>query len=223
LLRGGQVEDIWLDESLSSLAEELGGRSFLPDTATFSNYVAEVVYDAYQYFANPGNNNLLQVADTILPEFGAGWLYARYLTDQFGPGITNQLEATTLTGTANVAFQTGLPFATTASRWALANYVSDLPGFAPPPGVFYRSWSFRATFGSLYQQDPVDFPIPFPLLPPVVSGSGVNVSGVLHSGSGFYVDVHQGPGAAAFTLHLAGPSALLPAEVVPRMSIIRIH
>lgn len=223
LLRGGPPEDLWLDESLSSFAEELGGRSFLPDTATFSTYVTPDLENAYGYLLDPGDHFLLQTSDTVLEDFGAGWMFVRYLVDQYGPTLTNQLEQTTLTGTANVAAQTGVPFTTVATRWALANWVSDLPGFAPPVGVFYRSWSFRAVFASFNAQDPYDFPIAFPLQPPLVSGLGVDVAATLHAGSGFYVDIHQAPGAAAFTLRFGSGLGLVTADVTPRLAVIRIH
>ena len=223
LIRGGPQEDIWLDEALSSFAEELGGRSYLPDSTTFSQYVIEVVYDAYHYLAAPGNYFLLQTGDTVLAEFGAGWLYMRYLVDQFGSGLTRKLEQTALTGTDNVAAQTGFPFATTVTRWALAAWVSDLAGFTPPPELTYASWSFRRTFASAHAQDPTDFPSAFPLAPLADSGTAINVVGFLRGGSGSYVRALQGPGAAGFTLVFSGSSGLPASAVVPRLSAIRIR
>ena len=216
LILGGNLEDLWLDEALSSLAEELGARSFLPDSATFETYVVNDLSNAYDFLSDPGDHFLLQTSDTVLEDFGAGWLYARYLVDQFGDGITNKLEQTTLTGADNVAAQTGLPFTTTATRWALANWVSDLPGFSPPPGLFYRSWSFRQVYPSL-------FGVAFPLTPPVDGGTQVNVVGTLHAGSGFYVDIVQAPRALPFALDLMGVPGLVTASVVPRLDVIRIH
>ena len=216
LILRGNLEDLWLDEALSSLAEELGARSFLPDSATFETYVVNDLSNAYDFLSDPGDHFLLQTSDTVLEDFGAGWLYARYLVDQFGDGITNKLEQTTLTGADNVAAQTGLPFTTTATRWALANWVSDLPGFSPPPGLFYRSWSFRQVYPSL-------FGVAFPLTPPVDGGTQVNVVGTLHAGSGFYVDIVQAPRALPFALDLMGVPGLVTASVVPRLDVIRIH
>ncbi len=223
LIRGGDPEDLWLDEALSSLAEELGGRSFLPDSTTFETYVNPDLADAYDYLVDPGDHFLLQTSDTILADFGAGWLYVRYLVDQVGDSLTDRLEQTALTGADNVAAQTGLSFETTTTRWALANWVSDLPGFAPPAGVFYRSWSFRQVFATLSAQDPFDFPLPFPLVPPAVAGTQVNLAGTLHGGSGFYVDILQAPGAAGFALRLSGVIGPGAAAVEPRLDVIRIR
>ena len=223
LIRGGNQEDLWLDEALSSFAEELGGRSFLPDSATFETYVSSDLADAYDYLADPGDHFLLQASDTVLADFGAGWLYVRYLVDQFGDSLTDRLEQTALTGADNVAGQTGLSFETTTTRWALANWVSDLPGFAPPAGVFYRSWSLRQEFASLSAQDPFDFPLPFPLVPPAGAATQVNLGGTLHAGSGFYVDILQAPGAGGFALRLGGVIGLAATTVDPRLDVIRIR
>lgn len=223
LVRGGNAEDLWLDEALSSLAEELGGRSFLPDSNTFSAYVLPDLEDAFAYLQAPGDHFLLQTSDTVLADFGAGWLYVRYLVDQFGRSLTNRLDQTTLTGTDNVAAQTGLPFATTGTRWALANWVSDLPGFAPPRGVFYRSWSFRSVFAALSAQDPFDFPVPYPLVPAASAGTQVDIAGILHAGSGWYARLLQGPGAPGFALRLTGSTGSLPAAIAPRLDVMRIR
>lgn len=223
LVRGGNLEDLWLDEALSSFAEELGGRSFLPDSTTFETYVFPDLADAYDYLADPGDHFLLQTSDTILADFGAGWLYVRYLVDQFGDSLTDRLEQTALTGADNVAAQTEVPFETTTTRWALANWVSDLPGFAPPAGLFYRSWSFRQVFASFYAQDPFDFPLPFPLVPPGVAGTQVNLAGTLHAGSGFYVDILQAPAGGGFALRLSGSGGPVALAVDPRLDIIRIR
>src|SRR2546423_12955562 len=131
----------------------------------------------------------------------------------------------TLAGAANVAAQTGHAFDTTVTRWALANWVSDLPGFATPVELSYTSWHFRTrTFPSLNQQDPHDFPRPYPLVPMASAGSAMNLSGTLRSGSGVYARALQAPGAPAFTLLFSGgPSASAFTAAVPRLNVIRIR
>jgi hypothetical protein len=111
------------------------------------------------------------------------------------------------------------------TRWALANWVSDLPGFATPPELSYTSWHFRTrTFLSLHQQDPNTFPRAYPLVPTASAGSAVNLSGTLKSGSGVYGRALQAPGAPAFTLLFSGgQSAAVFTAVVPRLNVIRIR
>ena len=224
LVKNANSEEGWLDEGLSKYAEEIAGRSF-GDNAHFSQFAIGDVYDAYQYLAATGTSPLLIPEDTgSLAEVGASWLFTRYIIDQFGDSLAGRLVRTSLTGAANVQAQTGQSFATTVSRWALANWVSDLPGFSAPSELQYTTWHFRTTFGNLHSQDPTDFPLAYPLVPPLVAGNAVNVSGKLWSGSGVYVRALQPPNGAAFTLHLSGSSgvAVSPA-VIPRLVVLRIR
>jgi len=226
LVKGGNTEEGWLDEGLSKYAEEISGRSF-GDNAHFSQFAISAVYDGYQYLLNPGRSPLLIPEDTgSLAEVGASWLFTRYIVDQFGDSLAGRLVRTAMTGAANVAAQTGQPFPQTVSRWALANWVSDLPGFTAPSELQYTSWHFRTTFGSLHNQNPTNFPLAYPLVPTFSAGSAVNLSGTLWSGSGAYVRAVQPPNSAAFTLHFSGPSpggAPVSPAIVPRLIVLRIR
>jgi len=229
LINGGSVsEEGWLDEGLSKYAEELAGRRYLAqaDTATFSEYAFNEVDDAYKYLSATGASPLLIEFDQgTLAEVGASWLFTQYLVDQYGAALPAKLVQTTLAGAGNVAAQTGHSFDTTVTRWALANWVSDLPGFTTPAELSYTSWHFRTrTFASLHQQDATHFPLPYPIVPTASAGSAVSLSGTLRSGSGVYGRALQAPGAAAFTLFFSGSgTAALPAALVPRLSVIRIR
>ena len=229
LIQGGAVtEEGWLDEGLSKYAEELAGRRYLQlgDDSTFSQYAFNDVDDAYTYLRATGGSPLLIEFDQgTLAEVGASWLFARYLVDQFGDSLPRKLDQTTLVGSVNVAAQTGQSFSTTVTHWALANWASDLPGFPTPPELSYTSWHFRTrTFASLYQQDPANFPLPYPLVPVVSAGGAVNLTGTLRSGSGAYQRALQGPGAPAFTLFFSRDgSAALASAIVPRLNVIRIR
>jgi hypothetical protein len=226
LVRSANSEDGWLDEGLSKYAEELAGRSYLPgDNASFSNFAINAVYDGYQYLLAPGGSPLLIPADTgTLEEIGASWLFTRYIIDQFGDSLAGRLVQSSLAGTANVAAKTGVPFDSVVSRWSLANWVSDLPGFTAPPELKYKSWQFRGTFASLHAQLPTAFPRAYPLLPPVAGGNSVLLNGTLWSGSGDYVRVVQPPGGAAFTLQFTGGGGSpVSAAIVPRLNVVRIR
>src|SRR5712691_377920 len=224
LVRNGNSEEGWLDEGLSKYAEEIAGRSF-GDNAHFSQYAFGDAYDSYQYLLATGDSPLLIPADNgTLAMVGASWLFTRYIVDQFGDSLPGKLVRTTLTGASNVAAQTGQPFAQTVSRWALANWVSDLPGFSASSELQYKSWHFRTTFSSLHSQAPTDFPLAYPLVPPLSAGNAVNISGTLRTGSGEYVRAVQQASAAVFTLHFSanGTTAVSP-SVVPRLNILRIR
>jgi len=234
LLRGGRSELLWLNEALAHYAEENGGRSFLPeDSASFSALVLDDLYNAYTYLDATGDHFLL--ADEgigSLAERGAGWLFVRFLVDQFAAdtsaaarnAFTRSLVETSLLGSANVENATGRPFAETVTRWALANWVSDLPGFAAPAELRYASWDFRPTFASLNRQRPGFFPRVFPLVPTMSTGDSVDVSGTLRAGSGVYHRVQQAPGAPGFSLLFGtGSGQPLPASVAARLNIIRVR
>ena len=226
LVRSANSEEGWLDEGLSKYAEELAGRSYLPDSQqAFSRYAFNSVSDGYDYLTATGTSPLMIPQDNgTLAEVGASWLFTRYIVDQFGATLPSQLAQSSLSGAANVTARTGQPFATTVSNWAFANWVSDLPGFTAPPELKYSTWHFRTTFGSLHSQDSTAFPRAYPLVPPVRAGSVVNVSGTLWSGSGAYVRVVQKPGDPAFTLQFSGPAgAPVSAAVSPRLNVLRIR
>jgi len=225
-IRGGGEEDGWLDEGLSKYAEELAGRTYLPASPdTFSFYAFNAVADAYTYLQDPASSPLMIPADTgTLAEVGASWLFTRYIIDRFGASLAGKLVQTSQIGAANVAAQTGQPFDQTVTRWALANWVSDLPGFTAPAELQYTTWHFRTTFGGLHSSDPGDFPLAYPLVPVVAADNAVNLSGTLWSGSGAYVRVMQPPNSAAFTLHLSGAaSSPISSSVVPRLVVLRIR
>jgi len=228
LVKGAnRSEDGWLDEGLSKYAEELAGRSYLADadTGMFSTYAIGAVFDGYKYLLAPGDTPLLIPADNgSLAMVGASWLFTRYIVDQFGDSLPGKLVQTSLTGASNVAAQTGQPFGQTISNWALANWVSDLPGFAAPSELRYTTWHFRRTFSSLHSQDAQDFPLVYPLVPTRSAGDAVNLTGTLKSGSGAYLRAVQPAGGAAFTLHLSanGTTAVSPV-VVPRLVVLRIR
>jgi len=234
LLRSGEPQATWLDEGLSHFAEELGGRSYLPgDQTTFSNYVIGDLFNAYGFLDSSGSH-FLAFSSGIgsLPERGAAWMFVRYLTDQFATDttfaavatFTRSLDQTNLLGAAAVTAATGQPFTTLLSRWALANYVSDLPGFTAPPELQYVSWNFRTTFASLHAQRPSTFPKVFPLTPPQSLATAVSLSGTLRAGSGYYVLASQPPSDPGFTLLFSGPGgAALPSALVPRLNVIRLQ
>lgn len=236
LVRGGPQEDLWLDEALASYAEEVGGRTFLPDSNTFFNYVIGDLFNGYIYLLSPQDHFLLQESDTVLEDFGAGWLYVRYLMDQFGPSLAAKLAQTTLTGTTNVATQTGVPFPTSSGRWSMANWVSDLPGFTAPPELRYTSWSFRSVWPQFHAFDPADFPRAYPLLPtPFVAGgsaagfagraqrAGLTVSDYLRAGSGTYTLATQHAGSGGFSILFSGGNGALSSALVPQLDLVRLH
>jgi hypothetical protein len=228
LLRGGDTEDLWINEGLSHLSEDLSALHFfaLGDDALGSQFALGNMFNSFQYLKQPGATFLQFVFEGVgtLPERGAAWLFLRWMTDQFGEGLPRRLVETRRTGAANLEAAAGEPLARLLVQWFLANYVSDLPGLTAPSRLTYATWDFRQTYESLHSQLPGDFDRPFPIVPQEFSGGTFNVTGELRSGSGDYYLVVQAGGAQGFTVELTNFSGGgLPASMVPRLGVIRIR
>jgi hypothetical protein len=230
LVRGADSEVLWLNEALSHLAEELAGLRFAEqgNDVLFSRFALGDLYNAYIYLQSPGAQFLLPTEGTgTLEERGAGWLFLRWLVDQYGDGAIRRLVETSRTGTDNVTAVAGAPFAQLASQWFLANYVSDLstdlPGFTAPPRLRYTTWAFRTTYQSLFEQLPSRFPEPFPIAP-APFGNTFSASGTLRAGSGEYFLVQLGALENGFTLTMDnGTGGPVSSTVAPRLNVIRIR
>jgi hypothetical protein len=238
LARGSQGEMLWLNEALSHYAEERAGRSFLPDSMSFCRYVSGNLSNAGKYFAAPQSHFLVDTAGIGgLASRGAYWLFLRYLIDQYAADtslvaadlFTTGLVNTGATGATNVVGRAGgTPFATLVSRWSLANWVSDLPGFTAPQELTYKMWAFRSAYPLFNQGRPwqctTSLPSTFPLAPGVGPGSALSLSQVLRAGSGVYHRAQQGAGTPGFTLLFSDVTGrALRASLVPQLNIIRIQ
>ena len=224
LLRGSSPEVLWLNEGLSHLAEELGGMHYdsLGDQTWKSRFQIGNLYNAYQYLLEPNAHHLLVTDATgTLEERGAAWLFVRWLLDRYGANTSRALVQTPLIDVLAVQQAAGnTPIETLLTRWALALYVSDLPNFTPPAAIPYTSWHFRTTYASLHQQDPSNFPLPFPLTPDSSIGATVLLTGTLQAGSGAYVQPRQLANGDAFSLTFTVGAA---ASAGPQVTVLRLH
>ena len=245
LVRGGGGEVLWLNEGFSHYAEELAGRSYAasPDAQIVDCTVGTTeclfyggsgsgnLLNAYTYLDSTQGHFLLPTAGLgTIAERGATWLFVRYLVDHYASAststawnaLTRSLVGTANTGAQNIAAVTGEPFATTVSRWALANYMTD--NGAAPAELQYSSWALHAVFSSLHTQRPSRFPNTYPLIPEVSVGRDLDRSDTLRAGSGVYVRATQPGGDPGFTLHLTTPTgALINPSYVPRLNVIRLQ
>jgi hypothetical protein len=240
VLNGGASEDNWLDEGLSRLAEELGGRqipdSFCAPATCFSSYPAGDLGNAATYLqvdtleATP----LIEASnegDGTLAEDGANWLFVRWLADHFatdsilGTSLTRALDGadspngTGLTGSINVSTITSVDFPTLVSQWQIANYTTSLSGVSDSAArLRYKSWNFRAVYTSLIGG--------YPLQPDSFTTTGTSYShtGVLHEGSGRHLRVIQAPNGPVVGVTFTGSNgAVVSATMVPRFAVTRIR
>lgn len=237
LLGGGAAEDTWLNEGLSLLAEELGGRQIPPAFCVGNNclnqYAASNLRNAAQYLQSPVSTYLVEPGTSAgtLAERGANWLFVRWLADQstsdslLGSSITRRLLGAdraggiNLTGSANVAeasasFEAGVAFPTLLAQWHLANYAEARTELSDPTGrLRYRSWNLRSSIDVVQ-------PGPYPLVPATATASGVARAGTLLGGSGDYVRAIQAPGADGLRILFSVTNA---AAVQSRVAVARLR
>ena len=143
LVHGGQQEEIWLNEGLGQIAEELGseyyeakfppptGRStttqIFPDSA--GPFIQPQLLDAYVYLGTTRAHSVTSyIGGGSLEERGATWLFLRWLASQKGENIFKRLVQTTNTGVANVEAQAGERFADLFGDFSAALMVDSIPG-----------------------------------------------------------------------------------------------
>jgi hypothetical protein len=240
VLNHGSVEDGWLDEGLSRLAEELGGReipdSFCAPTSCLSFYASGNLGNANTYLqkdtleATPlieANNE----GDGTLAEDGANWLFVRWLADHFatdsilGTSLTRALDGadspngTGLTGSINVSTVTSVDFPTLVGEWQLANYTTSLSGVSDSASrLRYKSWDLRAIFVAATGS--------YPLQPDTVAAAGPSYAhtGVLREGSGRHLRIVQGASGPAVGITFTGSNgAVVSSNMVPRFAVTRIR
>ncbi len=241
LIRGGNAEVVWLNEALSHLAEELGGR-LIPSaqcaptfTSCRSQYTSGDIFNAYDYLKDTESNFVIFPTSSsgTLPERGAVWMFLRWTLDQFaadtilGTDVTRALVGTQLTGAANLTAVTGGNLSTMIPQWLMAGYLDDGPDLpAEPTGrLRYKSWGLRGIWTDL--RNAQFFPAGFPLAPDVIGGS-YSRSGTLKAGSGrHFLIVQGGVGAqsAAVDLQVHKNSAGDPLDpaLLGRFGIVRIR
>lgn len=183
LVRGGRDEELWLNEGLSHIAEELGSllyendpsqprstaEQLFPDSS--QGFINGDMRNAYDYLRRSTNTSVtLAQGGGTLEERGAAWLFLRWLGDQKGEGIYRRLVETTLTGVKNVEDKAGEPFGRLFGDFSLAAYSYDrmagVPAGAIPERYRFLSRDFRKIFQRYYTIGGGDFDRAFPIQPP---------------------------------------------------------
>jgi hypothetical protein len=237
LLGGGAPEEVWLNEGLSHLAEELGGRlvagGFCSQGNCLNQFAAGNIRNAFEYLTGPQSHFVVVPGSSngTLSERGAVWLFSRWLADRaptdsiLGTELTRRLLGAdqpgglALTGGANVTqaaqlFQAGVTFPTLLGQWHLANWTEQVAGFTEPSGrLRYRSWDLQSAFDQL-------FPGPYPLFPDSTAGASYQASGTLRGGTGRYVRVVQPANGAAVAIGLVTGNT---GPLAPRYAVVRVR
>jgi hypothetical protein len=198
------LEDTWLDEALSHLAEDVNGRALkgLADNAnanysTLTSNVNDYSAFFFQNFArfrswmtNPGSTSpISKEAASSLGIRGAAWSLLRYTADNYAPGgdikaFTKALAGGPNIGVNNLTLRAGsIPFDTLVAGWMVANYADDAGIAGLNAKYTYKSYDMRSNmsgpFISPNQQ--------YPLLITDINGTGfVSITQTANSGTGDY-------------------------------------
>ncbi|MBN1883976.1 MAG: IPT/TIG domain-containing protein [Candidatus Krumholzibacteriota bacterium] len=172
---GTYLEELWLEEGLSHIAEDLNG------------YDRSNVLRANIFLADPGNTTLIHGGDA-LDERGAAYLFLRLLGDLHGQEIFRSLVQSRLSGTANVEETTGENFLELFADWSAACYLSGL-GITDDPRFNYVSIDLPGDFGDLRVRE-TDF-------------TATSIQGDVRSMAPEFILMHLGAGSG-YTLSISG-------------------
>ncbi len=188
LARAGSSEDIWLNEGLSHLAEELGGKLYearypcpnlppcppagrtspaqiFPDSA--QSFLPPNFGNAYDFFSSRLDYSLTSPTGFgTIEERGVAWLFLRWLVDQKGEARLKDLVQTKTTGTANVEAVANETFRVLYADFLAATLLDDHPAATSgqiPSRYQFTSRNLRAIYARLNLVQNSAYPKPYPL------------------------------------------------------------
>ncbi len=133
---GTYMEELWLNEGLSHMAEDLNG------------FYADNIGRANLFLAGPWDTKLTFQEDDNVENRGAVYLFLRLLGDRFGEGIYRHLVQSHYSGTANMERATGTGFLELFGDWSAALCLSG-SGITSDPRFNYSSIDLLGDFASL--------------------------------------------------------------------------
>ena len=195
LARGGSTEDVWLNEGLSLIAEELGGRFYevrgdppapqQPYSDSTSIFLTDVLENAYDYLFASRSYSVTTFRDFgSLEERGAAWLFLRWLGTQKGDTLLyRRLVQTKSTGIDNVEDKAGESFAALFGDFSIAA-AADVPPVIARASLdprFRFDRDFRPLFSFIQQafSKPAPSPVNYTSSPP--SPNEIPIDGTLFS------------------------------------------
>jgi hypothetical protein len=234
-------ESAWLDEALSSLAEDDVGRAELGmadlKTLTLNDITAmdSVMFDTFFsgnfarakiYVLDPDTIGAIATDTRVegsLAAFGAGWAFLRYIVDWFSGNaprtLTQQLVAGPDTGLVNLTATTGAPLDTLLSRWLVTMYTDgqSIPGLGAQYN--YRSYNLRDILSALCLDPNCSGPQYLPVT--ALGSANTSVTVGIPSSSADYFTVGD-VGSGARTIHILEPGGSSSTFVYGRLYVIRV-
>ena len=199
LTRTASTEAIWLNEGLSHMAEELGGKLYesrypcpnLPPCPASAGRAstAQIFPDSAQGFLPPNFGNAYDFFSSRLDysltsptgfgtieERGVAWLFLRWLVDQKGDARLRDLVQTRNVGAANVEAVAGESFTALYADFLAATLLDDYPGATAgqiATRYQFTSRNLRAIYKRLNLVATASYPTPYPLDVADLAASGV--------------------------------------------------
>ncbi|MFL5608647.1 MAG: hypothetical protein ACJ8AD_19485, partial [Gemmatimonadaceae bacterium] len=231
-------EEIWLNEGLSHIAEELlyfreskyqsranlGGNEIYTASGAYPIFKADGIANFSRfisYLEDPGENSPVARNDDLATR-GATWSFLRYAVDQLYPSdgaVWSRFDNSTTSGLGTLAFALGpVDLSALFQSWALANYTDDRGIAGLDPKYTHKSWNAHSIYTTVFGSyagtvfTPGDYPLQVTLLT-----EGVSASVAVRGASAAYYRFGVGGGREAlleFAAGAAAPSAALQFLVV---------
>ena len=231
----GGAQDVWINEGLSHLAEEMVGHAvngFEPGTSlgaeellenqarvdVFNKYYLNNWFNLSQYLRAPADTAaLLNTSDPL--DFntfrmrGASWSFLRYLLDRFEDGSqaeavrTRSLIASSAADSRDAVEQIfGEPFELLATQWATMLVAAGRDDVTPPAELRLPSYSLREVFESRIGLAVNPPTGGYPLVPIRQNMSrDATLAAVLYTGTGLYVELSSTVAGPGTRLELVRP------------------
>jgi len=223
ILTNGSLEDPWINEGLSMLAQDLA----VPRTAGTSNDVDDAVTHASRYLTAPQNYSITGFSGIDPPAwggtgslqfncpncYGAEYLFQRYLFDRFGGDAYLQaVESGGVTGYTNLSNATQESLASLLAEFGVALAASNT-GITTDPKYVLAGLNLQGTLKDQFGNSVA-------LSGPRAAGSlspGGNMSVGAYLGTYLYLNV-TGVGTSGATIRIDDPAGLfgLRAAIVHR-------
>jgi hypothetical protein len=244
LERNGPAEEVWLNEALSHMAEEIGSLSYetrfpapsgrtnpasiFPDSA--SPFINPNLLYSYRYLFSSATYSLTSCAVgtfCTLAERGGTWLMLRWIADQQGAATLRRLVETNLAGRANLEAATGRSTAALLGEFALAvstDSISGMPRSTAPASLRFNSRNLRRLYRSLFDAFGIAGGVgrSFPIEPlPLAAASAV--TGTMRPGTFLTYRLRLTEGVPTAVLRfLAGDGTPFPLTSGAQISIVRL-
>ena len=238
VVAGGEPGASWLDEGLSTVAEELGSLYYeqkcpppscrtdpaqlFPDSS--QPFVQNFLSDSYEYALVPDTASILleNDGDPGTAWRGGAWLLVRWLADQKGTGVYRQLEQGSPSGATAISQVMGEPFPQAFADFGLALYTDSLPGLpraTAPAANRFTTRNLRQMWARLYTTSGA--PLVMPVQPfPVSSDTTVEI---VFPGTVTYFRLDTPSNAATVSVRFAGPGgAAFQSSLQPQLAIFRL-